>query len=55
MMSTKSIAVSVCPNQSSASGTQQTLGNVCKREHTKGIFAKLEPGRQQPDCRPQCR
>src|ERR1700751_6439041 len=27
---TKSIAVSVCPNQSSASGTQQTLGSVCK-------------------------
>ena len=30
MTTTKSIAVSVCPNQSSASGTQQTLGSVCR-------------------------
>src|SRR6266513_4830659 len=27
---TKSMALSVWPNQSNASGTQQTLGNVCK-------------------------
>jgi hypothetical protein len=30
MMTTKSIAASVCPNQRIASGTQQTLGSVCK-------------------------
>src|SRR5208337_2828903 len=54
MMTTKSIAVSVCPNQSSASGTQQTLGSVCKprREHTNCVFAKLEPRRQQPERQP---
>src|SRR5262245_63630654 len=30
MMTTKSIAASVCPNQRIASGSQQTLGSVCK-------------------------
>src|SRR6202045_3109020 len=30
MITTNNIAPSVCPNQSNASGTQQTLGNVCK-------------------------
>ena len=37
MTTTNSIALSVCPNQSSASGTQQTLGSVCKpeREHAE--------------------
>ena len=29
MMTTNSIAFSVCPNHSSASGIQQTLGSVC--------------------------
>src|SRR5205823_8911192 len=29
MITTNNIAPSVCPNQSSASGTQQTLGSVC--------------------------
>src|SRR5258706_14342558 len=59
MMTTKSIAVSVCPNQSSASGTQQTLGQrlQAEREHTKCVFAKLEPGRQRPERQPnrKCR
>ena len=55
MMSTKASLFPFARTRACASGTQQTLGNVCKREHTKGIFAKLEPGRQQPDCRPQCR
>ena len=30
MTTTNSMALSVWPNQSSASGTQQTLGRVCK-------------------------
>src|SRR5438477_12929344 len=30
MITTNNIAPSVCPNQSNASGTQQTLGRVCK-------------------------
>src|SRR5262245_51916849 len=29
MTTTNSIAISVCPNQSNASGTQHTLGSVC--------------------------
>ena len=29
MMTTKSMAASVCPNHPSASGTQHTLGNAC--------------------------
>jgi hypothetical protein len=29
MITTKSIAASVCPNHKSASGIQQTLGSVC--------------------------
>ncbi len=29
MITTKSIAASVCPNHNSASGIQQTLGSVC--------------------------
>src|SRR6266403_5201013 len=51
MMTTKSIAVSVCPNQSSAkrhpADARQRL--QAEREHTKCIFAKLEPRRQQPE------
>ena len=30
MMTTKSRAASVCPNQMQASGTQHTLGRACK-------------------------
>src|SRR5438094_3282486 len=39
MITTKSIAPSVCPNHSNARGTQQTLGNVCRRseEHTSEL------------------
>src|SRR4051794_21049233 len=47
MMTTKSIATSVCPNQSSARGdpadARQRL--QAQREHPEGVFAKLEPRR----------
>jgi hypothetical protein len=39
MMTTKSIAISVCPNQSSARGIQQTLGSVCKPSASNPIVS----------------
>src|SRR5258706_15548833 len=50
MMTTKSIAVSVCPNpeerQRSPADARQRLQAKCK--HPDCVFTKLEPGRQQP-------
>ena len=42
MMTTNNIAVSVWPNHSSASGTQHTLGRVCKpeRQHAQRVLAR---------------
>src|SRR5439155_3349994 len=41
MITTNNIAPSVWPNQSNASGTQQTLGNVCKPSASTPIVSSM--------------
>ena len=51
MMTTNSIAPSVWPNQSSASGTQHTLGSVCSPSASTPIVSSknLRRAGQQPE------
>ena len=59
MTTTNSIASSVWPNHSSASGTQHTLGSVCRpeREHADGVFDQAEvrgkQAKRQADHQPE--
>src|SRR6202011_2050231 len=54
MITTNNIAPSVCPNQSSARGTQQTLGNVCNPSASTPIVSStnFEDAVSRPSGRP---
>src|SRR5436305_9910360 len=54
MITTNNIAPSVCPNQSNASGTQQTLGSVCKPSASTPIVSStnFEDAVSNPSGRP---
>src|SRR3984893_10653034 len=54
MITTNNIAPSVCPNQSNASGTQQTLGNVCKPSASTPIVSStnFEDAVRSPSGKP---
>src|SRR5229473_1636749 len=56
MITTNNIAPSVCPNHSNASGTQQTLGSVCKPSASTPIVSStnFEDAVSNPSGKPIC-
>src|SRR5207302_2725630 len=54
MITTNNIAPSVCPNQSNASGTQQTLGSVCSPSASTPIVSStnFEDAVRRPSGKP---